>query len=139
MDRIHVIILPNKEYMDIANFYKTSTTKGHVDILKEFYIANDLELVDDLDLSFNLVREKNSIVIMTLSNQIIMLMPSIVSEEQLAGIKYYRKFFEDYDSLVCGICDTGEEIEIDMKNSQEFDDFYERISNSVVKEQAWKI
>ena len=79
MDRIHVIIIPNEEKMNVSTFYKTSTIANHEDLMKDFYKMHNLELPEYGNFYDDLI-DKGFIVILTFDKRIVVFVPNIISK-----------------------------------------------------------
>ncbi len=110
MDRIHVIIIPNEEYLDIDVFSKTSIKKTHNDIIKLFYKENNLPYKEDSENIYTDLLSYQNIVIISFPGSVLAWLPNMISKKQIEILKNYQNFFKQYDNLVVGIA-LDDEIE----------------------------
>ena len=135
MDRIHVMVVSNREKIDVPTFYKTSTIANHEDLLRDFYKNYNLKLPDNF---YADLIDKGAIVILTFNKKMVIFVPKVISQEQLEILKSYQQFFSTFEEIDLGIF-KEELLELSYNkkdNPNMLEDFYKVIKENIVESQV---
>ena len=127
MDRIHVMVISNREKIDVPTFYKTSTIANHEDLLRDFYKNYNLKLPDNF---YADLIDKGAIVVLTFNKKMVIFVPKVISQ--------YQQFFSTFEEIDLGIF-KEELLELSYNkkdNPNMLEDFYKVIKENIVESQV---